>query len=91
MLPGVRDQEDLKRILGFVNAPQQEKDYSVLGTFVPKEVDGTCVYCSHCQPCPAALDKKAGDCIHCGHCDSRCPFHVRQGERMDRIQEYFGE
>lgn len=91
MLPGVRDQEDLKRILGFVNAPQQEKDYSVPGTFVPKEVDGTFVYCSHCQPCTAALDKKAGDCIHCGHCDSRCPFHVRQGERMDRIQEYFGE
>lgn len=56
VLPGVRDREDLKRILGFVNAPQQEKDYSVLGTFVPKEVDGTCVYCSHCQPCPAGLD-----------------------------------
>ena len=39
----------------------------------------------------ANLEKKAGDCLHCGHCDARCPFHVRQGERMDVIRSYFGE
>lgn len=37
------------------------------------------------------LDKKAGDCVSCGHCDSRCPFHVKQSERMETIREYFGE
>ncbi|MCD8398005.1 MAG: hypothetical protein LUD12_12640 [Lachnospiraceae bacterium] len=37
------------------------------------------------------LDKTAGDCISCGHCDSRCPFHVRQNERMKLIQNEFGK
>ena len=56
VLPGVRNREDLKRILGFVTASPEEKDYSILGTFAPQEVTGTCVYCNHCQPCPAGLD-----------------------------------
>ena len=56
VLPGVRNRKDLERILGFVNADPKEKDYSVLGTFVPQEDKGACVYCNHCQPCPAGLD-----------------------------------
>ncbi len=36
------------------------------------------------------LEKKAGDCVGCGHCDSRCPFHVKQSERMQIIRETFG-
>lgn len=117
VLPGVRNREDLRRILGFTGASPEEKDYSVLGAFAPQEAKGTCVYCSHCQPCPAGLDvglinkyydlslagdelakshyahldKKASDCVGCGHCDSRCPFHVRQADRMQTIRSYFGE
>lgn len=117
VLPGVRNREDLKRILGFVKAAPEEKDYSVLGTFTPQEAEGVCVYCNHCQPCPVGLDvglinkyydlalagdtlaknhyanleKTAGDCIGCGHCDSRCPFHVKQAERMQTIRTYFGK
>ena len=56
VLPGVRNREDLKRILGFVNAPEEEKDYSVLGSLDVKDVAGVCVYCNHCQPCPVGLD-----------------------------------
>ncbi len=56
VLPGVRSCADLKRILGFINATPEEKDYSVLGTFAPQEAKGVCVYCNHCQPCPAGLD-----------------------------------
>ncbi|XBX05915.1 aldo/keto reductase [Enterocloster clostridioformis] len=36
------------------------------------------------------LELHADDCIHCGHCDKRCPFHAKQGERMDEIAKYFG-
>lgn len=36
------------------------------------------------------LEKKAGDCVDCGHCVGRCPFHVRQNERMRTIRAYFG-
>lgn len=116
VLPGVRNRKDLKRLLGFLDATPGEKDYSVLGTFTPQDAEGICVYCNHCQPCPAGLDvglinkyydlSKAGDklaadhyrnlamhasdCIQCGHCESRCPFQVKQMERMEEISGYFG-
>ena len=116
VLPGVRSRADLTRVLGFLSAPAEERDYSVLAELNPGETDGVCVYCNHCQPCPMGLDvglinkyydlaragdalaanhyanlgKKAGDCVGCGHCDSRCPFHVRQSERMQEISAYFG-
>lgn len=34
------------------------------------------------------LEKNASDCVGCGHCDSRCPFSVKQSERMPQIREY---
>ena len=34
------------------------------------------------------LEKNAADCIQCGHCDSRCPFSVRQNERMQEIRAF---
>lgn len=36
------------------------------------------------------LSLYAGDCTKCGHCDNKCPFHVKQMDRMDEIQAYFG-
>lgn len=35
------------------------------------------------------LEKTAADCVQCGHCDGRCPFKVKQMERMKEIKEYF--
>ena len=34
------------------------------------------------------LEANAGNCIGCGHCDARCPFSVKQSERMEEIREY---
>ena len=45
-----------ERVLGFLEASPEERDYSVLGTFTPRDAAGVCVYCNHCQPCPAGLD-----------------------------------
>lgn len=77
VLPGVRGRQDLERVLGFVTAAEEEKDYSVIGSFTPQDATGKCVYCSHCQPCPAGLDvgiinkyydlAKAGDTMAAGH------------------------
>lgn len=53
VLPGVRGREDLKRILGFLDASPEEKDYSVLGTFAPqeqKESVSTAITASHVLP-----------------------------------------
>ena len=43
-------------MLGFLQASPEEKDYSLLGGFTPREAAGSCVYCNHCQPCPVGLD-----------------------------------
>lgn len=56
VLPGVRGKDDLDRILGFCEAEDIEKDYSVIGTFAPHDAEGNCVYCNHCQPCPKGID-----------------------------------
>ena len=101
----------------FLDASPEERDYGVLGTFTPQDAVGNCVYCNHCQPCPAGLnvglinkyydlslagddmatdhyvklEKHASDCMDCGHCDNRCPFRVKQSERMKQIAEHFGK
>lgn len=56
VLPGVRNREDLKEILGYLDASEEAKDYSAISSFTPPESAGKCVYCNHCQPCPAGLD-----------------------------------
>ena len=56
VLPGVRSKTDLNRILGFCDAALEERDYSIIGSLVPQDAAGKCVYCNHCQPCPAGLD-----------------------------------
>lgn len=115
VLPGVQTMAHLKELLPFLSATPEEKDYSVIAGFTAQTVEGTCVYCNHCQPCPAGIDiglvnkyydlALAGDaiaanhytklsvqadaCLHCGHCESRCPFSVRQEERMAQIAAYF--
>ena len=115
VLPGASNSKELKNILGFLSASDEEKDYSVIGTFSPADAVGKCVYCNHCRPCPVGIDiglvnkyydlskngdtladehyrglsLNAGDCIHCGRCDGRCPFGVKQSERMNEIAEYF--
>ena len=76
-LAGVRNKADLDRILGFCTASAEEKDYSILGSFAPQDAAGKCVYCNHCQPCPAGLDvglinkyydlAKAGDALAKSH------------------------
>lgn len=77
VLPGIRGKADLERLLGFLTAAPEKKDYSVLGTFAPPEARGVCVYCNHCQPCPQGLNvglinkyydlAKAGDRLAAAH------------------------
>lgn len=56
VLPGIRNKADVEKVLGFCAAGEKEKDYSVIGSFVPRDDMGVCVYCNHCQPCPMGID-----------------------------------
>ena len=55
-VPGVQTMEHLDQVLKFLDASEEEKDYSVIGTFTADTIEGLCVYCNHCQPCPAGID-----------------------------------
>ena len=56
VLPGISSVEDVKKLLKFFEVSPEGRDYSVIGSFTPKDMTGTCVYCNHCQPCPMGLD-----------------------------------
>ena len=77
VLPGVLTMAHLDQVLQFLDATEAERDYSVVGTFTADTISGTCVYCNHCQPCPAGIDiglvnkyydlALAGDAIAANH------------------------
>lgn len=77
VLPGIRNRKELRDILGFLDAAPEEKEYSIISTLTPKDMDGRCVYCNHCQPCPSGLDvglinkyydlARAGDALAVDH------------------------
>lgn len=56
VVPGVQSVAHLQELLKFASASDEEKDYSVIASFTPQDVAGSCVYCNHCQPCPAGID-----------------------------------
>lgn len=56
VMQGAANIEQLKQNLSFLDASEEERDYSVIGSFTPDETKGKCVYCKHCHPCPAGID-----------------------------------
>ncbi len=78
-VPGVQTMAHLDRLLHFLEATEEERDYSVIATFTADTITGKCVYCNHCQPCPAGIDiglvnkyydlALAGDTIAANHYD----------------------
>ncbi len=55
-LPGIRNRADLEDALAYLDASPEERDYAAVSSIVQGDMRGTCVYCNHCQPCPAGID-----------------------------------
>ena len=55
VLPGVHGIDDLHDLLTYFEATPEERDYSVLADMAPQSREARCVYCNHCQPCPAGI------------------------------------
>jgi len=55
-VPGVSSIQELDEVLAYCTATDEEKDYSLLLKEFDEYITGECVYCNHCQPCPADID-----------------------------------
>lgn len=56
VVPGVKNLAELHECLDYLNASEEDKDYSEsLGQF-KEYVTGECMYCNHCLPCPSDID-----------------------------------
>jgi len=55
-IPGMKNAEELHAALRFLDATPEEKDYSIFLAESLWTVQGACMYCNHCLPCPAGID-----------------------------------
>ena len=55
-LPGVKDTAELAAALHTLEATDAERDFSAVITDFGKYLEGECVYCNHCLPCPVVID-----------------------------------
>jgi predicted aldo/keto reductase-like oxidoreductase len=56
VLLGCNTRAQMEDALNYFNLTDEEKDYApILGT-IRNDFKGSCVYCSHCQPCPVEID-----------------------------------
>jgi hypothetical protein len=56
VLPGCKTAEEMKDALDYFNRTDEERDYADIISGMKNDFKGSCVYCSHCQPCPAGID-----------------------------------
>jgi predicted aldo/keto reductase-like oxidoreductase len=55
-LPGVKNGTEVAAALQVLEATEEEQDFSDLLADFGRYVEGECVYCNHCLPCPAVID-----------------------------------
>jgi predicted aldo/keto reductase-like oxidoreductase len=55
-LPGVKNETELTAALNTLQASASERDYGDLLASFGRTIEGQCIYCNHCLPCPAVID-----------------------------------
>lgn len=55
-LPGCRTPDEMKAALAYLEAGEGEKDFSIIRDHPLWAIEGNCVYCNHCLPCPVSID-----------------------------------
>lgn len=56
VVPGVKNCDQLRDALAYLHAGADERDFSAAAVHFRREVQGECVYCNHCLPCPVGID-----------------------------------
>ena len=55
-VPGVKNAEELRATLHYLEATNEEKDYRSVIANIHDYLAGQCVLCNHCLPCPQGID-----------------------------------
>jgi hypothetical protein len=56
VLLGCKSPEEIHDSVKYLEMSDEERDYSGILSTASKGMKGVCVYCNHCQPCPAGID-----------------------------------
>ena len=79
VLLGCQKPEEVLNAVSYFDLDDSEKDYTAVLSGVRNDFKGNCVYCSHCQPCPAEIDIAAvNKCLDIARLDvSNVPPSIR--------------
>lgn len=77
---GCHSVEELKHALKYVEATDSERDYSeIISSSAKFKMNGRCMYCNHCQPCPVKIDIAAvTKYLHLAEMQDTVPETVKQ-------------
>ena len=53
---GCRSAKQIEEAVGYLNSTEEQRDYMDIIREYQGQFSGKCVYCNHCQPCPANID-----------------------------------
>ena len=56
VIPGPKDVDELRGCLAYLTADGAERDFTAAAEHFKTAVEGQCVYCNHCLPCPVNID-----------------------------------
>lgn len=53
---GCQSAKQIEEAVSYLNATEEQRDYTDIISKYRGELNGKCVYCNHCQPCPVDID-----------------------------------
>ena len=56
VVPGCKTALEMREALVYLDATDKDKDYSTINTNTLWKLQGSCMYCNHCLPCPVGID-----------------------------------
>jgi len=56
VLTGCKTRAEIEDVMRYFDIDNSERDYTGILGSVRNDFRGSCVYCSHCQPCPSNID-----------------------------------
>jgi len=56
VLPGCQTAAEVRETMRYFESTEAERDYAEVLSAGQNNFKGSCVYCSHCQPCPVEID-----------------------------------